>query len=125
MNRGQKKLKIGIPRTLFSSYHLTYWRQMITLSGMEAILSEESSKETAERGGRRLPHEFCIPIKVFIGHILNLLDKGVDQILLPRMITKGKANFFVPSLSVCRRLYVLPPVSGRNECFRRRLFVMV
>jgi len=98
MNRGQKKLKIGIPRTLFSSYHLTYWRQMITLSGMEAILSEESSKETAERGGRRLPHEFCIPIKVFIGHILNLLDKGVDQILLPRMITKGKANFFCPKL---------------------------
>jgi predicted nucleotide-binding protein (sugar kinase/HSP70/actin superfamily) len=98
MNPGQKKLRIGIPGTLFSSYYLSYWRQIITISGMEAVLADESDKETAARGGRRLPHEFCIPVKVFIGHVLNLLEKKVDQILLPRMITKGKTNFFCPKL---------------------------
>ncbi len=98
MNLGQKKLKIGIPGTLFSSYHLAYWHELLTLSGMEAVLSDESTKETADCGGRRLPHEFCIPVKVFIGHVLNLLEKEVDQILLPRMITRGKANFFCPKL---------------------------
>ncbi len=98
MNEPLKNIKIGIPSTLFSSYHLTYWRQLITLSGMEAVLSDASDGKTADRGGRRLPHEFCIPVKVFIGHVLNLLEKGVDQILLPRMITKGKANFFCPKL---------------------------
>ena len=98
MNLRQKKLTIGIPNTLFSSYHLPFWRQMITLSGMEAVLSDPSDKETANRGGRRLPHEFCVPVKVFLGHVLDLLEKGVDQILLPRMITKGKTNFFCPKL---------------------------
>lgn len=71
---------------------------MITLSGMEAVLSDPSDNEIANRGGGRLPHEFCVPIKVFLGHILNLLEKGVDRVLLPRMITPGKANFFCPKL---------------------------
>lgn len=71
---------------------------MITLSGMEAVLSDASDRQNADRGGRCLPHEFCIPVKVFLGHVLNLLEKGVDQILLPRMITQGKTNFFCPKL---------------------------
>ncbi len=91
-------MKIGIPRSLFTSYHLVYWTQFITFSGMEAILSDESSKEIAAQGGRLLPHEFCIPVKVFIGHVLNLMEKGVDQILVPRMTTQGKANYFCPKL---------------------------
>ncbi len=98
MNRRQKKLTIGIPSTLFSSYHLPFWRQFVTLSGMEAVLSDPSGQETVTWGGRRLPHEFCVPIKVFLGHILNLLEKRVDRILLPRMITQSKTNFFCPKL---------------------------
>lgn len=98
MNHLPKNIKIGIPGTLFSSYHLAYWQQLVALSGMEAVLSDPSDKEMAERGGRLLPHEFCIPVKVFIGHVLNLLGKGVDRILLPRMTTNGKANFFCPKL---------------------------
>lgn len=31
MNLRQKKLTIGIPNTLFSSYHLPFWRHLITL----------------------------------------------------------------------------------------------
>jgi predicted nucleotide-binding protein (sugar kinase/HSP70/actin superfamily) len=93
-----KKMKIGIPGTLFAAYHLAYWYQFITLSGMEVVLSDESTKEIADQGGRVLPHEFCIPVKVFIGHILNLVEKGVDQILVPRMTTQGKSNYFCPKL---------------------------
>lgn len=51
-------MKIGIPSTLFGAYHLAYWYQFITLSGMEAVLSDESTKEIADQGGRLLPHEF-------------------------------------------------------------------
>jgi predicted nucleotide-binding protein (sugar kinase/HSP70/actin superfamily) len=98
MKQIQDNLKIGIPNTLFSAYNLSYWRRFLTLSGMEAILSCESTKEMADLGGRLLPHEFCIPIKVFMGHVLNLLEKGVDHILLPRMTDHKKANFFCPKL---------------------------
>lgn len=83
---------------MYASYNLSYWERLITLSGMEVVFSDESTKEMADRGGRLLPHEFCIPIKVFMGHILNLLGKGVDQILLPRMTQRHKSNFFCPKL---------------------------
>ena len=95
-------MKIGIPGTLFAAYHRAYWCQFITLSGMETVFSDESTKEIADQGGRLLPHEFCIPVKVFIGHVLNLVNKGVDQILLPRMTAQGKfaraRNYFCPKL---------------------------
>ncbi|MGE5605953.1 MAG: acyl-CoA dehydratase activase-related protein [Bacteroidota bacterium] len=98
MDEPSSKIRIGIPGTLFASYHFAYWQRLITLSGMEAVFSDASDRQTADRGGRRLPHEFCIPVKVFIGHVLNLLEKGADQILLPRMTAQGKANFFCPKL---------------------------
>ena len=97
-SNGKKKLRVGIPNTLFAAYHLAYWERLLTLLDFEPILAAESSQESVERGGRLLPPEFCIPIKVFIGHILNLLDQGVDQVLLPRMTTWGKLNFFCPKL---------------------------
>ena len=96
MKISQYPLKIGIPNTLFNAYHLSYWRRLITLSGMEAVISGESTKEMADQGGRLLPHEFCIPIKVLMGHILKLLELGVDQILLPRMLGHQKNNYFCP-----------------------------
>ncbi len=65
---------------------------------MEVIISDESAKKTADCGGKILPHEFCIPVKVFLGHVLNLLEKGVDQVLLPRMTNRGKNNYFCPKL---------------------------
>lgn len=94
----QDPLKVGIPQTLFAAYHFSYWRQLITLCGMEAVPSGESTQETAVRGGRLLPNEFCIPIKLFMGHVLNLLDQGVDRILLPRMTDRHQSNFFCPKL---------------------------
>ncbi len=98
MKQIPNRLKVGVPKTLFASYNLSYWQRFLTLSGMEVVFSGESTKETADRGGRLLPHEFCIPIKIFMGHILDLLDKGVDQILLPRMTDRNKTNFFCPKL---------------------------
>lgn len=92
----QNPLKIGIPNTLFAAYHLPYWRRFITLAGNEAVISGESTREMANRGGRLLPHEFCVPIKVVMGYIIELLELGVDQILLPRMLDHRKNNFFCP-----------------------------
>lgn len=81
---------------MFAAYHLPYWQTFLTLCGMEAVTSDATTQEMADRGGRLIPPEFCIPVKVFMGHVLNLLEKGVAQILLPRMTAAKKANFFCP-----------------------------
>jgi predicted nucleotide-binding protein (sugar kinase/HSP70/actin superfamily) len=97
-SKGPTHMKIGIPNTLFSSYHLPYWRQLLTLLNLETVLSDASTPEIAQIGGKLLPHEFCLPVKVFIGHIVNLVEKKVDRILLPFMNNPKKCNYSCPKL---------------------------
>jgi predicted nucleotide-binding protein (sugar kinase/HSP70/actin superfamily) len=92
-------MKIGIPNTLFASYHLPYWQQFLNVLGMEVVISGDSCKEMINAGGKLIPHEFCLPLKIFLGHIVNLVEQKVDLILVPRMLSKGKLNFFCPKLT--------------------------
>jgi predicted nucleotide-binding protein (sugar kinase/HSP70/actin superfamily) len=89
-------VRIGIPNTLFAAYHLPYWRHFLMECGAEVVLSPPSESAMADRGGKLIPPEFCIPIKIFMGHILSLLEQGVDLILVPRMNSRVKDNFFCP-----------------------------
>lgn len=91
-------MKIGIPNTLFAAYHLPYWQQFLSHLGMEVVISDDSCKEMIDVGGKLIPHEFCVPVKAFLGHVANLMEKNVDLILVPRMISKQNRNFFCPKL---------------------------
>jgi predicted nucleotide-binding protein (sugar kinase/HSP70/actin superfamily) len=91
-------MKIGIPTTLFWSYHASYWRKFLQLPGLETVFSEVSSEATALTGSRLLPHEFCLPMKVFMGHVVNLMEQKVDLILTPVMTSKDRRNFACPKL---------------------------
>ena len=91
-------MRIGIPNTLFASYHLPYWREFLNGCGAEMILSKPSEQSMADRGGRLIPPEFCIPIKIFMGHILDLIERQVDLILVPRMKDRDQDSFFCPKL---------------------------
>ncbi|HBE78984.1 MAG TPA: hypothetical protein DDW65_14595, partial [Firmicutes bacterium] len=92
-------MKIGIPNTLFASYHLSYWQQFLNVLGMEVVISGDSCKEMINTGGKLIPHEFCLPLKIFLGHIVNLMEQKVDLILVPRMLCKGNRDFFCPKLT--------------------------
>lgn len=91
-------MKIGIPNTLFAAYHLPYWQQFLSHLGMEVVISDDSCKEMIDLGGKLIPHEFCVPVKAFLGHVVNLIERKVDLILVPRMTSKGNRNFFCPKL---------------------------
>ena len=47
--------------------------------GIKIVLSDITTKETMSRGSSLVVTETCLPIKVYVGHVLNLLDKGVDK----------------------------------------------
>ncbi|HBF37999.1 MAG TPA: hypothetical protein DDW50_11825 [Firmicutes bacterium] len=92
-------MRIGIPNALFTSYHLPFWQEFFMQLGMDIVVSGDSCKETIDIGSKLIPHEFCIPVKVFLGHIVDLLSQKVDLILLPRMIDKKNHEFFCPKLT--------------------------
>ncbi|MDR1554828.1 MAG: 2-hydroxyacyl-CoA dehydratase [Campylobacteraceae bacterium] len=76
--------KIGIPRALNMYENYPLWFTFLTNIGFEVILSDESSKALLEKGIDTLPSDsICYPAKLVHGHIVNLIEKGVDAIFYP------------------------------------------
>ncbi|WP_339061297.1 acyl-CoA dehydratase activase-related protein [Tepidibacillus marianensis] len=89
-------MKIGIPRALLYYYYFPFWKSFFEELGADVIVSDETNKGIVNRGVRESVAEICVPIKIFIGHSLNLLKKGVDYIFIPRMVSISPGEYFCP-----------------------------
>mgnify|MGYP002773220205 CR=1 FL=1 len=93
---GKPIARVGIPMALSYYDMLPFFHTMLTELGFEVVLSDESSRDTYYRGQQTIPSDtVCYPAKLAHGHILNLLDKGVDFIFYPCMsynIDEGQAD---------------------------------
>lgn len=92
-------MKIGISNTLFGAIHLPYWQLFFSFLGLDVVIPGPSRKETVDCGGKLIPPEFCIPVKACLGQLVELMEKDVELILLPRMIQKGRRDFFCPKFT--------------------------
>ncbi|MCR4881821.1 MAG: acyl-CoA dehydratase activase-related protein [bacterium] len=76
---------IGIPRAIsyFSNYpfYYGYFKGL----GIEIVLSDKTTNATINNGCKHVVSDTCLPIKVFIGHVINLLDKGCETIFVPSL----------------------------------------
>ena len=54
------------------------------------------------KGSALVVTETCLPIKVYVGHVLNLLDKGVDKIFVPSI------QSIAPKIYNCSKIRGLP-----------------
>ncbi|MFP4020867.1 MAG: acyl-CoA dehydratase activase-related protein [Halanaerobium sp.] len=77
-------MKIGIPRALLYYYYFPFWLKLFSELNLEPVISDRTSRELLDKGVKKSLSEICVPIKVMIGHILNLNQKNVDYIFLPR-----------------------------------------
>lgn len=94
---------IGIPRVLNIYENYPLWHVFFTNLGFRVVLSDVSSKEIYEKGIDTIPSEsVCYPGKLVHGHIVNLVEKGVDRIFYPSIPkevkeqTKADNNFNCP-----------------------------
>ena len=81
-------MKVGIPRTL--SYYTYYpmWKTFLEKLGVEVIISDPTSKQILDDGMREAVAD-AVPIKLYHGHVINLINK-VDYIFGPRMVSEGE-----------------------------------
>ena len=88
-------IKIGIPRALY--YHKFYplWHTFFTELGAEVVLSPVTDRNILKRGSDATLDEFCLPIKVFFGHI-NAILKKADFLFIPRLISTEKETYYCP-----------------------------
>lgn len=81
-----KRGKIGIPMVLNMYENLPFWHTFLTKLGFEVIVSDKSSKAIYNLGQHTIPSDTaCYPAKLVHGHIINLINKGVDKIFYPAM----------------------------------------
>ena len=97
---------IGIPRgmSFYNNYPFLYG--FFTALGIKIVLSDPTTKQTMSEGASLVVTETCLPIKIYLGHILNLISKGVK-------------NIFVPSLqSIAPKIYNCSKIRGLPDLVR-------
>ncbi|MCX5753311.1 MAG: acyl-CoA dehydratase activase [Candidatus Krumholzibacteria bacterium] len=80
------KPRIGVARSMYFYDRHPFWGTYLRALGAEIVLSPRTNKKIAHQGIEAAVAEPCFPIQVAHGHILALLEQGVDGILAPNVI---------------------------------------
>ncbi len=105
-NSTNQSLQIGIPRAMSYYNYFPFWYGFFEDLGIKVVISDKTTKRTMSEGSALVVSETCLPIKVYVGHILNLLEKGVDKI-------------FVPSIqSIDHKIYNCSKIRGLPDLIR-------
>jgi predicted CoA-substrate-specific enzyme activase len=85
-----KKTTIGIPRALMVYYQqFPFWRSFFEELGFTIVVSRESDKALVNQSIEAMTTETCLPVELMHGHVIDLVNRGVDYIFLP-FIVNGK-----------------------------------
>lgn len=74
--------KVGIPRALLYYQYFPMWQAFFQELGAEVVVSPPTSKAMVISGSSRVVADTCLPVKVFLGHVLHLIGK-CDYIFIP------------------------------------------
>jgi predicted nucleotide-binding protein (sugar kinase/HSP70/actin superfamily) len=77
---------VGIPRTMFYYDRFPFWCSYLQELGFDVVLSAITDRKISTRGEELAVAQPCFPVQVAHGHVLDLLDKGVDYLLLPNIV---------------------------------------
>lgn len=77
--------KIGIPKALSYYNNYPFYYGFFTSLGYDVVTSDKTTTKLINDGAKYVVSDTCLPIKVYVGHIINLLDKGIDTIFVPSL----------------------------------------
>ncbi len=75
-------IKIGIPRALLYYQYYPIWKTFFEELGAEVVVSPPTTQAMLSSGSSRVVADTCLPVKVFLGHVLSLVGK-CDYIFIP------------------------------------------
>lgn len=109
-------MKIGIPRALGYYMYYPFWYGFFNELGIEIVLSGKTSKNIVSQGSALVVSETCLPVKVYTGHVIDLLNKNIDVIYSPSI------QSIAPKIYNCSKLRGLPDLI-RNVVKRNFLLI--
>jgi len=96
--------KVGIPRALLYYQYFPAWRIFFEAVGAEVTVSSPTNKAIFTSGSSRAVAETCMPVKLFFGHVVSLLDK-CDYMFIPAMRSLGRKAYY------CSKFIGLPDMT--------------
>jgi predicted nucleotide-binding protein (sugar kinase/HSP70/actin superfamily) len=98
-------VKVGIPRALLYYEYFPMWAAFFAELGAEVVVSPSTTKAAVTAGSALVVADTCLPVKVFLGHVLSLV---------------GKCNLiFVPTIrSMRNRVYNCSKFLGLSDITR-------
>jgi len=75
-------IKIGIPRALLYYQYYPMWKTFFEELGAKVVVSPPTTQLMMSSGSSRVVADTCLPVKVFCGHVLSLLEE-CDHIFIP------------------------------------------
>ncbi len=101
-SKDSKDMTIGIPRGMSFYNDYPFYYGFFTDLGIKIVLSDVTTKQTMSNGSSLVVTETCLPIKIYIGHVLNLINKGVNKIFVPSI------QSIAPKIYNCSKIRGLP-----------------
>lgn len=95
-------LVIGIPRGMLYYGNYPFWYGFFTSLGIKIVLSDYTTKQTMSDGASLVVTETCLPIKIYLGHVINLINKGIKNIFVPSI------QSIAPKIYNCSKIRGLP-----------------
>jgi predicted CoA-substrate-specific enzyme activase len=102
------KTSIGIPQALVYSHLLPLFAHFFKDLGFDVVLSGRTTKKTIRTGIESVAAQTCFPVKVAYGHVLELLNSGVDYIFLPSIVSMGNADKHAENNQLCPYVQSFP-----------------
>jgi predicted nucleotide-binding protein (sugar kinase/HSP70/actin superfamily) len=109
----KNKIKVGIPKALHFYRFFPFWKKLFEELDIQIILSTGTNKKIVEQGVTHGFGELCIPVKLYYGHVLQLIKEhpDLDYLFVPRYVSEVKEAYFCPKfLSLPDVIKILPNV---------------
>jgi len=123
---------IGIPRALVYFYYYPQWKTFFEELNYRVVLSNKTSRRIVDMGVKVTLNDACIPIKLFHGHVENLIEKEVDAIFCPRIVSVDTNATLCPKFlglpDMCRYsienlpLWIDERIDNRRKGYREKEF---
>lgn len=121
-------MRVGIARGLYYYRYFPFWQAFFQGLGLKVVVSDPTTKQILDFGQAAAVDGICLPVKVFIGHVQNLIEKNIDLLFIPYIISVEKAEYICPKFMglpdiVASSIPQLPPmlsptIDGRRGSLR-------
>lgn len=84
--------KIGIPRASFFLAYLPFFWKFFNELGYSPVLSSSTSEKTLLDGLKYLPAPTCLPARIAVGHIADLILKDIEHLFFPSIASERETQ---------------------------------